>query len=233
VVQLDGGNDALNTIVPHAEPELCQAPAAPEDQPERCGQAHRLRRLHPQLRPLDKLPASRQLAAIPGVGYPNPNRSHFRSMAIWQTAASTGGTQRVRLDRPGPRCDAGRQFLAGNDSVPVALRGRRSSAIALSRLDDLGLRDPQSVKQAATLPTSSDELLQFVHAQAVDAFAASTSCWADTPRRTMPNYRTPGWPNGSSWSPRLLKAELRHARFYCAKAATTRTRASSFPTQIC
>jgi len=130
--------------------------------------------LHPQLRPLDKLLQAGRLAAIPGVGYPNPNRSHFRSMAIWQTArfdaeehASYGWIGRA-LDE-----QAGQAMLVGNDAIPVALRGRRSSAIALARPEDLKLVDPTTARMAASSSASKDDLLDFVRRQSADAFAAS------------------------------------------------------------
>ena len=86
VVQLDGGNDALNTVVPHADP------AYEKLRPKLKVAAKNVVRLtdavglHPSLKPLDKLLQAGHLAAVPGVGYPNPNRSHFESMAIWHTA---------------------------------------------------------------------------------------------------------------------------------------------------
>src|SRR5262245_14713224 len=86
VVQLDGGNDALNTIVPHADPNYAKLRPRLKIQAKDVIKLTDEIGLHPQLRPLDKLLQGGQLAAIPGVGYPNPNRSHFRSMAIWHTA---------------------------------------------------------------------------------------------------------------------------------------------------
>src|SRR5262249_37769635 len=86
VVQLDVGHDPLNTVVPHAHP------AYERLRPTLKHPKRDLLRLtddvglHPALKPLDKLLAAGHLAVIPGVGYPNPNRSHFESMAIWHTA---------------------------------------------------------------------------------------------------------------------------------------------------
>lgn len=87
VVQLSGGNDGLNTVIPYGEgvyydnrPTLGirQKDVLPLN-----GQLG----LHPSLTGLKSLFDKGKLAIINGVGYPNPNRSHFRSMDIWQTAA--------------------------------------------------------------------------------------------------------------------------------------------------
>ncbi|PWK11341.1 DUF1501 domain-containing protein [Tumebacillus permanentifrigoris] len=87
VIQLSGGNDGLNTVVPYStgayydnRPTLAIAQKDALHLDNNLG-------LHPSLPNLKKLYDSGNLAIINGVGYPNPNRSHFRSMEIWQTAA--------------------------------------------------------------------------------------------------------------------------------------------------
>src|SRR5262245_20684999 len=86
VVQLDGGNDGLNTVAPYADdiyrkrrPRLALAPNAVLKIDDRVG-------FHPSLAGFSKLLQDKQLAVVQSVGYPNPNRSHFESMAIWNTA---------------------------------------------------------------------------------------------------------------------------------------------------
>jgi len=86
VVQLSGGNDGLNTVVPFGEPEYYQlrsslaVPAATVlPLTDRIG-------LHPNLHEMKSIYDEGNLAIVQGVGYPNPNRSHFRSMDIWQSA---------------------------------------------------------------------------------------------------------------------------------------------------
>lgn len=86
VVQLSGGNDGLNTVVPYSDPkyrELRPTLALAED--ELLPLDHRLA-LHGAMARLHERYARGEVAIIEGVGYPNPNRSHFRSMEIWQTA---------------------------------------------------------------------------------------------------------------------------------------------------
>lgn len=88
VVQLSGGNDGLNTVIPYEDdnyyryrPKL----AIPRDRilPLADGLG-----IHPRLSALKNLYDRGQLAIVQGVGYPNPDRSHFRSMEVWQTAVA-------------------------------------------------------------------------------------------------------------------------------------------------
>jgi uncharacterized protein (DUF1501 family) len=86
VVQLAGGNDGLNTVVPYRDPlyrQLRPQLALPEGDvlPLSADLA-----LHPALAPLKAYFDAGQLAVLLGVGYPNPNRSHFRATDIWHTA---------------------------------------------------------------------------------------------------------------------------------------------------
>ena len=86
VVQLDGGNDGINTVVPFADEGYAkyrQVLRLPRTQLIKVADSVGL---HPALIDAGKLLESERLAIVPGVGYPNPNRSHFASMAIWHTA---------------------------------------------------------------------------------------------------------------------------------------------------
>jgi uncharacterized protein (DUF1501 family) len=87
VVQLGGGNDGLNTIVPVGDEAYYRArPTLAIPRAEAVGLVDGLA-LHPALAPLKALFEASRLAVVQGVGYPNPNRSHFRAMDIWQTGA--------------------------------------------------------------------------------------------------------------------------------------------------
>ncbi|MCC7372173.1 MAG: DUF1501 domain-containing protein [Chloroflexi bacterium] len=86
VVLLAGGNDGINTLVPYGDPLYYQGRpsiAVPREQvlklDDRVG-------LSPALKNLKARYDRGQVAVVQGVGYPNPNRSHFRAMDIWQTA---------------------------------------------------------------------------------------------------------------------------------------------------
>ena len=87
VVTLYGGNDGLNTVVPasdkayqSARPDLAYQPHEVLDLGDGLG-------LNPGMTGLKKLWDAKRLGIVRGVGYPKPDHSHFRSMAIWQTAS--------------------------------------------------------------------------------------------------------------------------------------------------
>ncbi|MGH8065649.1 MAG: DUF1501 domain-containing protein [Candidatus Entotheonellia bacterium] len=85
VLQLSGGNDALNTIIPYSDPlYLGNRPVVRID-PEKVLPINDRIGFNPALGPIKALWEQGKVAIIQGIGYPNPNRSHFRSMDIWHT----------------------------------------------------------------------------------------------------------------------------------------------------
>lgn len=88
IIQLSGGNDGLNTIIPYTNDFYYNA------RPD-LGISKNIIKIndtlgfHESLEPLQRLYDNGYLSIINNVGYPNPNRSHFRSMDIWQTASDS------------------------------------------------------------------------------------------------------------------------------------------------
>src|SRR2546421_9706527 len=89
LVELRGGNDGLNTVVPYQEeqyyrlrPQLAVPRQSIVQLSEQLG-------FNPALEPLMPVWQAHELAVVLGVGYPNPNRSHFRSIEIWDTASNS------------------------------------------------------------------------------------------------------------------------------------------------
>src|SRR5205807_89453 len=86
VVQLSGGNDGLNTVIPWADDVYRKS------RPSLAVAASRVLKiddhvaLHPSMQDFSKLLEDGRLGVVQGVGYPNPDRSHFSSMDIWHTA---------------------------------------------------------------------------------------------------------------------------------------------------
>jgi uncharacterized protein (DUF1501 family) len=105
VVTLYGGNDGLNTLVPAADPIYAKSRSDLAYQPQEVLDLGSGLGLNPGMKGLKSLWDSKELAIIRGVGYPEPDHSHFRSMAIWQTAspktASTTGWLGRWLDDTG------------------------------------------------------------------------------------------------------------------------------------
>jgi len=137
LVELKGGNDGLNTVVPYVDPTyyaLRTRLAIARDQvvqlDERAG-------LHPSLKSLMPLWDARELAIVQGVGYPQGNLSHFRSIEIWDTASksdeylSDGWLTRAFAAAPVPRDYAADGVVVGGQDVgPLAGVGTRVVALA-------------------------------------------------------------------------------------------------------
>ncbi|MGC4894585.1 DUF1501 domain-containing protein [Micromonospora sp. DT31] len=87
VVTLYGGNDGLNTVVPYADPAYHSARPELAYDPEEVLRLDDALGLNPVLTGLKRLWDRQQVGIVLGVGYPRPDRSHFRSMDIWQTAS--------------------------------------------------------------------------------------------------------------------------------------------------
>lgn len=87
LVELKGGNDGLNTVVPFLDATYYQLRPTIGLKPDEVLPLDTRTGLHPALKPLLPLWEQGQLGIVQGVGYPDPNLSHFRSIEIWQTAS--------------------------------------------------------------------------------------------------------------------------------------------------
>ncbi len=140
LVELKGGNDGLNTVVPYADteyynlrPRIAIARDSVLQLDERSG-------LHPALEPLMALWQGRELAVVQGIGYPSPNLSHFRSIEIWDTASKSseylpeGWLARAFADAPVPKSYAAEGIVIGSSEMgPLA--GAQTRAIALTNTE--------------------------------------------------------------------------------------------------
>src|SRR2546423_3699 len=89
VIQLSGGNDGLNTVIPTNQRDAYLKARPTIGVKDRLHKLDDALSLNPGLTPFKELFDDGKLAVINGCGYPQPNRSHFRSMEIWQTANPT------------------------------------------------------------------------------------------------------------------------------------------------
>lgn len=151
LIELHGGNDGLNTVIPYTVSsyyDLRPRLAIPRNQVLQLSQALGL---HPALEHLMPLWEAKELAIVNGVGYPNPNRSHFRSIEIWETGSNShefldaGWLTRVFQQHPIPSTFiAEAVLLGGGDAGPVSGGGARTIA----------LHNPQRfLKQSQQVPT--------------------------------------------------------------------------------
>ncbi len=135
VIQFSGGNDGLNTVIPirndiyyRERPRLGITKENAVQLTDEVG-------LNPALLAFKDLYNDGSLGILNNVGYPNPDRSHFRSMDIWQTASasneytSTGWIGRY-LDAQCKGCDKPTQALEIDDILSLALKGQDMNGLA-------------------------------------------------------------------------------------------------------
>ncbi|HTU89408.1 MAG TPA: DUF1501 domain-containing protein [Gemmataceae bacterium] len=191
VLQLDGGNDGLNTVVPYGDdnyrkhrPHLQVAKNQVLRIDDHMG-------LHPALTGLSPLLQKGQLAVVQSVGYPNPNRSHFESMAIWhagrlQPEASKPGWLARALDEGLGRSGGDAAALhISSELLPHALYGSQRQVPSLLDLERFRRRVgvPESagaaeqraaLDQVAALDRGGPgSLLQFVQRSTVLSYTSS------------------------------------------------------------
>lgn len=140
VIQLGGGHDAMSALVPYGHEDYAKARNVTRIKDEEVIKLNNELGLHPLLAGLKQMYDEGAMAVLPGVGYPNPNLSHFHSTDIWHT-----GDERGRLCEfgkgpygwIGKACDAA---FAGNldPNLSIAV-GTGSTPIAIQGKDHLGL----------------------------------------------------------------------------------------------
>jgi uncharacterized protein (DUF1501 family) len=145
VVELVGGNDGLNTVVPHVDDLYQRARPVVAIESNRVARLTSTMGLNPAIADLMEVWEQGQLAVVQGVGPPVPNRSHFRSREIWHTArmddpASTEGW----LGRAAPSLSHGDlpMVRVGEREASLALAGSAGEVPTLGSLTDLELLTP-------------------------------------------------------------------------------------------
>ena len=136
VVELAGGNDGLNTVAPYGDDLYQKARPTIAFAKKEVLKLDDYHGLHPRMGEMKRLYDEKRLAVIQGVGYPNPDRSHFESMDIWQLAdpkrAHVSGWMARAI--PGMTVkDAGVPGMyLGDERVPVAMQGADGGVISLA-----------------------------------------------------------------------------------------------------
>lgn len=143
VIQLGGGNDGLNTIVPYSDDIYHRLRPKLALKDEDLIKLNDELAFNARLEGLMELYDDSTLAVIQGVGYPNPDRSHFRSTEIWQTASdanafeSAGWIGRYFDQNCGGEARPQVGVAVGN-SRPQAFEGARGFGIAFENPNDFG-----------------------------------------------------------------------------------------------
>jgi len=137
LVELKGGNDGLNTVVPYADRTYYSLRRRVAIKRDDVLQLDGQTGLHPSLAALMPLWQARELAIVQGVGYPRPNLSHFRSIEIWDTASKSeeyladGWLTRAFAARPVPQRYAADGVVIGSQDLgPLAGTGARAISLA-------------------------------------------------------------------------------------------------------
>jgi uncharacterized protein (DUF1501 family) len=219
VLELNGGNDGLNTVVPYADdayvrhrPRL-RIPT---------GSLHKLDDhvgLHPELFGLNDLWKKGELAIVQSVGYPNASRSHFESMDIWQTAMlepddrAAGWLNRGVGRRSSGSEEGGSAVHVGDREIPRALAGDAIAVHSLDGLDQLVRRlgmpergdttaHRAALDRVAQMPRGEPgSHLQFVQRSQVVTYASSA--------RIEQILRSGGRPSDAGYPDTVLARRLR------------------------
>ena len=190
VIKLDGGNDGINTVVPFKDEGYAKYRRELRLPANRLHKINDELGLHPSMGDAARLLESGRLAIVQGVSYPNPSRSHFRSMTIWHSArvdlprfnedvvaeqdkAVLGWIGRALDEDRKPVDGSPGAVFVGTGAMPVALRSRRSTASAMTRPEDSVLMPGVDAKSAVTSPGAGQDLAAFVRRSTLDAYATS------------------------------------------------------------
>jgi uncharacterized protein (DUF1501 family) len=182
VIQLSGGNDGLNTIVPY-DNDLYYAKRKTLSIPKT--DLIRLtdtQALNPALAPLQEIYDQGWMSLLNSVGYPNPDRSHFRSMDIWHSASTsteylnTGWIGRY-LDSNCAGCDKPYMALEVDDTLSLAMKGHTKKGLALRDPETLykTTRDPflKSLADAAAPEMLSDDNLGYLYKTLIETYSSA------------------------------------------------------------
>ena len=165
VLQLSGGNDGLNTVIPVRNDIYYRSRPSLSITKEKALTLNDDAGLHPSLTNLKALYDEGNMAILNNVGYPNPDRSHFRSMDIWQTASGSdevlnSGWLGRYLDAQCLDCAKPTQVLEMDDMLSLALSGDKMKGIAL--------RDPKRLYDTSQDPFFKEMLNAGMHQQTED-----------------------------------------------------------------
>src|ERR1700682_1097558 len=137
VLQMAGGNDGLNMVVPFGDDAYYRSRPQLGIPAGQILQVDSYAGLNPELSGLKSLYDEGHLSIIQGVGYPNPNRSHFRSTEIWQTASDADRNENEGwLGKYFDSCCAGADPTVGvaiGDQMPQAFVARTPTGVTFSK----------------------------------------------------------------------------------------------------
>ena len=155
VVQLTGGNDGLNMVVPFADDRYQRARPTLRVRPEQALRLDDVLGLHPEMKALKRLFDDGRMSVVTNVGYPNPDRSHFRAMDIWHTAdpelrsTADGWLGRFADLKATDDAAAPPALHLDGEALPLALKTRRAPVPSIR--DIAAFRLPESAGEWSNL----------------------------------------------------------------------------------
>jgi len=190
VIELTGGNDGLNTVIPYKDADYYKLRPTLGQQANVVLKLNDAVGLHPSLAGLKAMHDQGQLSVVQGVGYPNPDRSHFESMDRWQCgeiSAKVSGNGWLAKSVPDLAKSKGGGVPVvhvGTEKLPMACRGTTQGVFTLNQEQpfELKLGLPGSAEEdarkklladvAGAGPADSQELLPFVQRRHLQTYAA-------------------------------------------------------------
>jgi uncharacterized protein (DUF1501 family) len=175
VIELSGGNDGLNTLVPYKDDGYLANRTALRLEANTLIKLDDTLGLHPSMRGMAKLFEDGELAIVQGVGYPNPNRSHEVSMAVWHTARTDLELHRDvgwlgrGLDRIARKPGVPSAVTAYSGAVPNAIRGRKSQLATIESLNEFA----QSNMTLPNAKSAEMPLLSFLRQSAMESYVTT------------------------------------------------------------
>lgn len=170
VLQMAGGNDGLNTVVPYADDAYYRARSRIAIPAASTLRLDDYVGLNPGLTGLKELYDDGHLSVVQGVGYPNANRSHFRSTEIWQTAADAENLKQTDgwLGRYFDACCSG-----ADPTVGVSIGSARPQAFNSPNPTGVSLANPEQYRWS--LDGESDGTFRALNRPAEDPLGADSS----------------------------------------------------------
>lgn len=214
-VQLNGGNDGLNTFIPIEDTLYYQfRPKIALNKNDVIGKNKGMA-LHPALKGFAQMQQNGDMSIIQNVGYPEPNRSHFRSQEIWQTATdsnkySNEGWLGRYLDF---QCNEHQPTAGINlDSIDnLALKGAEPNAITIKDPNRFKIRDTKD----ENIQLSNNPQLDFVRKISNSVIEGSEDIQkALAQSTTETSYPKTGLAKNLEWIARLIKGNLNSKVYY-------------------
>jgi uncharacterized protein (DUF1501 family) len=162
VLQMAGGNDGINTVVPYGSDFYYKARPRIGIKADQILKLNDTVGLHPSLTSFKELYDNGHLSIVQGVGYPNPNRSHFRSTEIWQTASDSEAFEKYGwigryFDNACSGCDPTVGVCVGNQ-MPQSFSSQTGKGIAVNNPQSYRFINSENGNDAQMMEQSYREL---------------------------------------------------------------------------